>query len=247
MNGKYKYVTIASLLSAAVLLGTGCTMTEQKQNDTAKTQNTANASKDAKDQKADSNLEDQEFILESKYFNQIKDVDGLPTIQNPENIMALVNKEYALPGNYAPSDLTVPDVAFSFTEDIDKRYIRKEAAKALEEMFSAAKKEGYELVAVSGYRSYDRQKAIYNNEVSQKGEKRRKKLWHIRAKASIRQDLRWIFPAKATASPYQRSSAIRKTDNGSRRTLTNTAISSVIRKIKKTSRNISMNLGTCAM
>ncbi|MDI5787899.1 hypothetical protein PO124_03765 [Bacillus licheniformis] len=31
MNGKYKYVTIASLLSAAVLLGTGCTMTEQKQ------------------------------------------------------------------------------------------------------------------------------------------------------------------------------------------------------------------------
>ncbi len=33
MNGKYKYVTIASLLSAAVLLGTGCTMTEQKQND----------------------------------------------------------------------------------------------------------------------------------------------------------------------------------------------------------------------
>lgn len=48
MNGKYKYVTIASLLSAAVLLGTGCTMTEQKQNDTAKTQNTANASKDAK-------------------------------------------------------------------------------------------------------------------------------------------------------------------------------------------------------
>ncbi len=112
MNGKYKYVTIASLLSAAVLLGTGCTMTEQKQNDTAKTQNTANASKDAKDQKDDSSLEDQEFILESKYFNQIKDVDGLPTIQNPENILALVNKEYALPGNYAPSDLTVPDVAF---------------------------------------------------------------------------------------------------------------------------------------
>lgn len=174
MNGKYKYVTIASLLSAAVLLGTGCTMTEQKQNDTAKTQNTANASKDAKDQKSDSSLEDQDFILESKYFNQIKDVDGLPMIQNPENIMALVNKEYALPGNYAPSDLTVPDVAFSFTEDIDKRYIRKEAAKALEEMFSAAKKEGYELVAVSGYRSYDRQKAIYNNEVSQKGEEKAK-------------------------------------------------------------------------
>ncbi len=172
MNSKYKYVSIASLLSAAVLLGTGCSMTEQKQTDSAQTQNTANAGEDANDQKSD--LEDQDFVLESKYFNQIKEVTGMPTIQNPDNILALVNKEFALPGDYAPSDLTVPDVAFSFTEDIDKRYIRKEAAEALQEMFTAAEKEGLDLVAVSGYRSYDRQKTIYDNEVTQKGEEKAK-------------------------------------------------------------------------
>lgn len=152
-------------------------MTEQKQTDTTNTKNVSNVNKDAKDQKTDNSnndLEDQEFVLESKYFNKIKDVNGLPTIQNPENILALVNKEYALPGDYEPSDLTVPNVEFSFKEDIDKRYIRKEAAKALEDMFTAAKKQGFQLVAVSGYRSYDRQKTVYDTEVSQKGEKKAK-------------------------------------------------------------------------
>lgn len=148
MNKKYKYASIASLLSAAVLLGTGCSMTEQKQTDTTNTKNVSNVNKDAKDQKTDNSnndLEDQEFVLESKYFNKIKDVNGLPTIQNPENILALVNKEYALPGDYEPSDLTVPNVEFSFKEDIDKRYIRKEAAKALEDMFTAAKNKVFSL------------------------------------------------------------------------------------------------------
>ncbi|MFN2745717.1 MULTISPECIES: D-Ala-D-Ala carboxypeptidase VanY [unclassified Bacillus (in: firmicutes)] len=176
MKIQYKYMPIASILSAAVLLGAGCSMNEEKNADSAQPQNTANTNQDAKDQKTNEkkDLEDQDFVLESKYFNQIKEVDGLPTIQNSDNILALVNKDYALPGDYAPADLTVPDVEFSFTEDIDKRYIRKEAAEALEKMFNAAKKDGFELVAVSGYRSYDRQKVIYDNEVSQKGEEKAK-------------------------------------------------------------------------
>ncbi|ATH92054.1 peptidase M15 [Bacillus glycinifermentans] len=174
MNRKYKYASIASLLSAAVLLGTGCSMTEQKQPDTTNTKNVSNVNKDQKTDSSKSDLTDQEFVLESKYFNQLKEINGLPTIQNPENILALVNKEYALPGDYKPADLTVPNVQFSFKEDIEKRYIRKEAAEALEDLFKAAKKQGYELAAVSGYRSYDRQKTIYDNEVSLKGEKKAK-------------------------------------------------------------------------
>lgn len=101
-----------------------------------------------KEQKTDSpksDLSDQEFVLESKYFNQLKEVNGLPTIQNPENILALVNKEYALPGDYKPADLTVPNVQFSFKEDIEKRYIRKEAADALEDLFNSAKNKAMSL------------------------------------------------------------------------------------------------------
>ncbi|MDA1475357.1 M15 family metallopeptidase [Bacillus changyiensis] len=163
---KYKYASIVSLLSVVVLLGTGCSTTDQK--DSTNTNNVP------KTEDAKKHSLDQDFLLENKYFNQIKEVDGLPTIQNPNNILALVNKKYALPGDYKPSDLTVPDVAFSFTEDIDKRYIRKEAANALEEMFKAAKEQEISLVAVSGYRSYDRQKTVYQNEVRQKGEEKAK-------------------------------------------------------------------------
>ncbi len=78
--------------------------------------------------------------MESKYFNDIKEVNGLETIQNPTNTLALVNKTYTSPGDYKPNDLVIPKVEFSFTEKIEKRYIRKPAADALAELFSAGKK-----------------------------------------------------------------------------------------------------------
>lgn len=114
---------------------------------------------------------DKDFLLESKYFNVIKTVDNKPTITNPENMLALVNKEFSLPGTYEPNDLVTPNVAFSFGDaDIPQRYIRKEAATALENLFKGAEKEGIELLAVSGYRSYERQLGILNNEMKRKGE-----------------------------------------------------------------------------
>lgn len=109
--------------------------------------------------------------LESQYFNEIKEVDGESIIQNPLNILALVNKQYALPGDYSPEDLTRPNVAFSFGElDIEKSWLRKEAAKHLELMFDAANKENIELFAVSGYRSYVRQTSVFDAKASQVGE-----------------------------------------------------------------------------
>ena len=48
--------------------------------------------------------------------------------------------------------------------------MRKEAADALEEMFKEAEKDGIYLFAVSGFRSYERQQAIFQNEVNTKGE-----------------------------------------------------------------------------
>lgn len=114
---------------------------------------------------------DEDFLLESKYFNIVKNVDSQPTIANPENVLALVNKEFALPATYEPDDLVIPNVAFSFGKaDVPQRYIRKEAAAALEDLFKQAEKEGIELLAVSGYRSYSRQLGILNNEEKKKGE-----------------------------------------------------------------------------
>jgi D-alanyl-D-alanine carboxypeptidase len=84
----------------------------------------------------------------------------------------MVNKEYTLPETYEPSDMVIPNVTFSFGEAIvPQRYLRKEAARALEELFELAESEEIELFAVSGYRSYSRQQGIFNVEKEDKGEK----------------------------------------------------------------------------
>src|SRR5699024_12705237 len=59
------------------------------------------------------------------------------TVENPYDILALVNKNHALPGDYEPDDLVIPDVRFPYEEDDPKRYLRKVAADALEELIAA--------------------------------------------------------------------------------------------------------------
>ncbi|MEH7181124.1 M15 family metallopeptidase [Neobacillus vireti] len=108
--------------------------------------------------------------LESIFFNEIKEVDGKNVIQNSTNVMALVNKEFYLPADYIPEDLVRPNVAFSFGDvEIEKSLMRKEAAEALEKMFTDAAKNGIELYAVSGYRSYSRQQSLFNAEINRVG------------------------------------------------------------------------------
>lgn len=109
-------------------------------------------------------------VLNEQYFNEVKEVDGKLVIQNPDNLLALVNKQYALPEDYVPSDLVRPNVPFSFGNlDIEKAYLRKEAAEKLEAMFAAARADGIQLYAVSGYRSYQRQAQLFEIEVQKVG------------------------------------------------------------------------------
>lgn len=95
---------------------------------------------------------------------------------NPEDVLVLVNKQNELPADYEPSDLVAPDIPFSFEEDIPKRYVRKVAAEALEELFAAAKADNLELLGASGYRSYQRQEAIFTSNVAKKGEEEARKV-----------------------------------------------------------------------
>src|SRR5699024_6538905 len=92
------------------------------------------------------------------------------TIENPYEIMAVVNKTFSLPENYEPLDLTVPDVRFPFEEDDPKKQLRAVAAEGLEELFADAEKDGIFLFGLSGYRSYDRQVAIFASNVERHGE-----------------------------------------------------------------------------
>lgn len=78
----------------------------------------------------------------------------------------LVNRDYPVASDYVPPDLVRPQVA-AVNSDLK---LRAEAARALEDMFTAAQAEGgYRLVAVSGYRSYGQQSAIHSRKVKSVG------------------------------------------------------------------------------
>jgi D-alanyl-D-alanine carboxypeptidase len=147
------------LIIGCLLLFTGCSNVVAFSKMAPKSETTPSASK--KDS----------LTLQAEYFNKTKNVNGKNIIQNPTNLLVLVNKNYSLPSGYVPPDLVRPNVAFSFGDQkVEQSYLRKEAAGALEKMFSVAKKSGIELYAASGYRSFRYQKALYDAEVRQVGQ-----------------------------------------------------------------------------
>ncbi|KMJ59622.1 peptidase M15 [Bacillus sp. LL01] len=113
--------------------------------------------------------DENQYVLDEPFFTVLTEEK---VIENTDNILVLVNKNQSLPADYVPKDLTIPDVPFSFEGDFDKKYLREEAARALEELFATAEKENVELFAVSGYRSYETQYGIYNSYLKKWGEEK---------------------------------------------------------------------------
>lgn len=113
-----------------------------------------------------------EIAIRIKYSLQdtIAIVDGVPTVTNPSDLLVLVNKERSLPADYVPEGLMPPDIPFYFSENIEKRWLRPDAAAAIEEMFAAAEADGIKLVGASAYRSYDTQVGLFRRYVNQYGE-----------------------------------------------------------------------------
>lgn len=91
------------------------------------------------------------------------DVNKDYTIQNTNDINILVKKGFYLPSSYVPKDLVNPDPSMPISPDCKNAQMRKEASEALLEMFKAAKKENYNLVINSAYRSYADQKKTYDD------------------------------------------------------------------------------------
>ncbi|SFR62248.1 M15 family metallopeptidase [Anaeromicropila populeti] len=87
----------------------------------------------------------------------------------PDSITVLVNKEYGLPEGYRPDDLVVPDILFNINYFHEKKMLRREASNAIEELFEAGEQEGLSLCGVSGFRSYERQEEIYEENLKTKG------------------------------------------------------------------------------
>lgn len=84
-------------------------------------------------------------------------------VNYPHDTMVLVNKHNALPHYFVPDDLKIPDIPFSFAEDLPKRYLQKIAASSLEKLVKEAGKNKLNLAGVSGYRAFERQAEIFRD------------------------------------------------------------------------------------
>ncbi|MFC7320154.1 M15 family metallopeptidase [Halobacillus campisalis] len=166
-------ISFSFLLTACSVIDTTSEPEAPQEDQTPETNDEAEENGEAE---ASSN-EEEELQNESEYANAFaenlderEDEDGLTVIQEPDIKEVVVNKNRKLPEGYEPDELVVPDVRFPFDDDHPKKYMQPEAADALEQLFNAADEQGLDLYATSGYRSYDRQKTIYENNVAERGQ-----------------------------------------------------------------------------
>lgn len=99
-------------------------------------------------------------LFGSKFYKHIKE------IKNPNDIKVLVNKNRCLSPSYIPNNLVKLKTTYAFED----KYLRKEAAEALEKLIIDSKKLNFDLVVVSAYRSYDYQQKLYHQYVKEKGQ-----------------------------------------------------------------------------
>ncbi|USG67703.1 M15 family metallopeptidase [Brevibacillus ruminantium] len=110
-----------------------------------------------------------QITVKTSLEETIKMVNNVPTVTNSDDLAVVVNKERSLPDGYIPAGLTEPQVPFPFSGKAEKKLLREPAARALEELFAAAQKDGIQLYGVSGYRSYRTQKSLYEGYVQTQG------------------------------------------------------------------------------
>ena len=96
-----------------------------------------------------------------------------PIVVNTDTstVTYLVNREFSLPEDFVPENLSAPDIRFAFSDTtIDKAKMTPEAGEALALLFDAAQDEaGLALYGVSAYRSYARQYTIYATNLATRG------------------------------------------------------------------------------
>lgn len=92
------------------------------------------------------------------------------SIDDPASRWVVANKKRPLnPIDYAPADLTVPDVPLKYESGAMETELRAEAATAIQHLFAAAEAAGQPLIFVSGYRSYSYQDGLFNHYVNTQG------------------------------------------------------------------------------
>jgi D-alanyl-D-alanine carboxypeptidase len=92
------------------------------------------------------------------------------SLNDPNSIWVIVNKGRVLPANFAPSDLTAPNIPLRLDRNSPEMQIRQVAASALEQMVAASNTQNVHLMLASGYRSYSDQVNLRNGYIKTEGQ-----------------------------------------------------------------------------
>ena len=167
MNKQKKWTVV--LLSTLFLFGCASNQTSEADvADTATQQSSLSSLADISSEQAEETEEEAEEETDM-HIAEVEAETGLHVVDNPESMLVYVNKKRKLPDGYEPNDLVVPDVRHRYEAGHMETKMRKEAANALKNLFEGAQEDGYELMTISGYRSYERQNTIYTNQVNAYG------------------------------------------------------------------------------
>ncbi len=108
-------------------------------------------------------------VIERKPYIEVhKDMSNDNSNVNDGELM-LVNRSNTLDKDYVPHNLKVVKVKVYPNVSIEEMQMRGNAADALKRLFDKAEEEGIILYALSGYRSYETQKDLYENSIKTNG------------------------------------------------------------------------------
>lgn len=90
-------------------------------------------------------------------------------VPDPGSLLVLVDHDRYLPPDWVPPDLIETQVPFVFDGPSPKRLLRAEAAAALARLVAAAHRDGVEIVGISGFRSEQAQRTLFDGYVAERG------------------------------------------------------------------------------
>lgn len=162
---------VSLIIITSTLLYIGCSLDNKNpkpapESSAPKTESSTGKNTNTQGTKPNTSLPGNPASLEGSTYT---DSQGKVMIKDPESIMVLVNKKRNLSPDWVPDDLVIPNVNFA-NSGSEVKHMRKEAAGALEQLFSSAKKDNINLMAVSGYRSFSTQKRIFESNAKQYGD-----------------------------------------------------------------------------
>ncbi len=113
----------------------------------------------------DNNLDNEKIVMYVNIGLDREFYTNTNVVSNPNDKLVLVNKYNSLPDNFEAKNIT----KFSSDYSYNGQKMEKTAAENIMALINDARKKGYTLLIVSGYRTEEYQRNLYENSINQNG------------------------------------------------------------------------------